>query len=560
MPDAPPAPVSQPDKTSGTNGANGNSPEDEQIPFDARESSKTTEKPVDQTVDRVTTAEVPDPDLETSSAIRDDNHNVPNTPRISLEHDMERSSSRQPDLEGKAKESEAKDTDPTSCPSEPEDVIETISNLPTCRDSTSIIETKHKSSPLGTQVMHATADTETSPLPIKQEIKVLPKAEFWERSRSDNTYYLAEVLTLLPNDEDITRPLSRLMMVQAERDLVSEAKPSRVRLRSARLTELLSLIAEKECGQNRTWDPKKTEDINDAMKTATFSVVYLYPFKLFVSFEKVIRSFAKWLHAKKPESQKHPEFQNFPEIFLTSDALEELDVLITLFDRDLKNVFQLRRNLLAGQDPKGNTITMIEFKDLWLLYEPGQLVYEREGQESSMPFTPPRLWRVLQYSGARAILNNDVNKNLDPGYADTAGSDRKGYENRFVLKGFSHDIDERSGTCLTVQEQWTFPAWDGPRDIHQLKAFPTIYCRPKLEFADEDLPAYLSRIRQEGEKFCQLKQGMILTYRGPGIDEAKVPWQVRSVLYTSISTTLTVQSAVRLRDRYRFRTRSPGST
>jgi hypothetical protein len=279
---------------------------------------------------------------------------------------------------------------------------------------------------------------------------------------------------------------------------------------------------------HRIWDLRKTEKLKDAAKSpGSTSVVYLYPFKLFVLFEQDIRKFAQWLRDERP---KHQEFSQFPEVFWTPVTLEELLILIDLFDVQLSSVFQRRRNLLGEGGFQDSSNTVIEFADLWLLYEPGQLVYMRQSADTSRSRSPPQLWQVLQYSGARKVLNNDSNMNLNDAYSDTAGAGSKDKMNRFVLKGFTYDTDEQSGTCVPIEQTLNIPHWSGFREIRSLFAFPVAFCRPNFEFPDASGEKYLERLSLEGQQMCELKQGMIKSYKGPGIDEYGTLWQVRFIL------------------------------
>ena len=363
---------------------------------------------------------------------------------------------------------------------------------------------------------------------IELTIKILDRYHFHEKPSKGNSVHLIEVLQVLPDDEETTLPYSRRMQLPfgtfPDR---AAAKPSQVRIRSARLTALLDLIAEKSCGMHRIWDLRKTEKLKDAAKSpGSTSVVYLYPFKLFVLFEQDIRKFAQWLRDERP---KHQEFSQFPEVFWTPVTLEELLILIDLFDVQLSSVFQRRRNLLGEGGFQDSSNTVIEFADLWLLYEPGQLVYMRQSADTSRSRSPPQLWQVLQYSGARKVLSNESNMNLNDAYSDTAGAGSKDKMNRFVLKGFTYDTDEQSGTCVPIEQTLNIPHWSGFREIRSLFAFPVAFCRPNFEFPDASGEKYLERLSLEGQRMCELKQGMIKSYKGPGIDEYGTLWQVRSI-------------------------------
>jgi hypothetical protein len=121
-------------------------------------------------------------------------------------------------------------------------------------------------------------------------------------------------------------------------------------------------------------------------------------------------------------------------------------LLVELFDGSLKSVFDLRRAFRQGSEGGKTTL---EFEDLWLLFEPGELVYERQPNDPS-PNSPPKLWRVLQFSGSRRLLNNRDSSVTDP-LCQNLGSGSKGQENRFLIKGFSLDADREFEKCVAYR-------------------------------------------------------------------------------------------------------------
>lgn len=151
-------------------------------------------------------------------------------------------------------------------------------------------------------------------------------------------------------------------------------------------------------------------------------------------------------------------------------------------------------------------------------------MYERQPNDPS-PNSPPKLWRVLQFSGSKRLLNNRDSSVTDP-LCQNLGSGSKGQENRFLIKGFSLDADREFEKCVAIQEYYSMPPWDGDRDIRQLKVFHVNFCRQGYEFADASLLKYQRRLRNEGRRFCTLKQGSIRYYDGSAIHEDRTIWEV----------------------------------
>jgi len=157
--------------------------------------------------------------------------------------------------------------------------------------------------------------------------------------------------------------------------------PERLRIRSRALLSLLGRISGEDLLSNGL-----TRNIENPAP-----VVFLRPFKLFVSYEKEIRAEVQELELKiekedelaasapqVPGSRKElPDFDN-------RDLLADLKLLIEFLDIDLRATFELRRKIKEG------TATHIEFQDLWHLFNPGDVIVD--------PSDESKVYRVLSYT------------------------------------------------------------------------------------------------------------------------------------------------------------------
>jgi Domain of unknown function (DUF7025) len=157
--------------------------------------------------------------------------------------------------------------------------------------------------------------------------------------------------------------------------------PERLRIRSRALLTLLGRISGEELlsvGYTRNIETPAP-------------VVFLKPFKLFVSYEKEIRAEVRELELKiekeaelaKNATQVAGTKKEIPD-YDNSDLLKYLKAVIEFLDIDLRPTFELRRRIKEG------TATHIEFQDLWHLFTPGDIVVD--------PSNESEVFRVLSYT------------------------------------------------------------------------------------------------------------------------------------------------------------------
>ncbi|KAN0108850.1 hypothetical protein V8E51_008592 [Hyaloscypha variabilis] len=173
--------------------------------------------------------------------------------------------------------------------------------------------------------------------------------------------------------------------------------PERLRIRSRALLTLLGRISGEELlsvGYTRNME-------NPA------PVVFLRPFKLFVSYEKEIRAEVRELELK---IEKEAELANSAPLvpgtkkelpdYDNSDLLAYLRAVIEFLDIDLRPTFELRRRIREG------TATHIEYQDLWHLFNPGDVILD--------PSNESEAFRVLSYTGGREILIDKIEPSKKP--------------------------------------------------------------------------------------------------------------------------------------------------
>lgn len=201
---------------------------------------------------------------------------------------------------------------------------------------------------------------------------------------------------------------------------------------------------------------------------------------------------------------------NKEEDFESKDALEYLELIMELVEQHLKPVTELRD---AYRNGTRNTIT---FQNLWLLFEVGGLLFEREPQ----PDHPPQISRMIHFSGGRQILNSTDFKTPEA-RRDIPGTNSKGLENQFCIHHYSLGFNgERYGP---IPDRMTMPSWEGERSVFDLKLFPLHFVRNFKDHPFESLEQYKGHIRKRGENFMTLGPIDHRYYSGEGIGAHREP-------------------------------------
>lgn len=291
-------------------------------------------------------------------------------------------------------------------------------------------------------------------------------------------------------------------------DIPLQDVPEKVRLRSTFLLDLLHRVTNERLNHGGEKTPDKSRS----------SLVFLYPFKFFVIHADSIEAEANRLEAKfgnggqseqsnVAKSPHGPGADNgsaisrqdavtdmetdLEDVFESRRAYEHLKLVKELLFTHLKPIIELRKSYRSG------TRKTVSFQDLWLLYEVGGLVFQREPS----PNYPPSISRVTYFDGGRELLNNGEFKGAEP-RKDIPGKDSKGAENRFYLRYYRLDFDgEDYGP---VEDGFSIPPWEGTRSVYSLKAFPLCFCRDTIDHAFGSIDDFQEHVIQRGKKFVEL--------------------------------------------------------
>ncbi|CZR67834.1 uncharacterized protein PAC_17733 [Phialocephala subalpina] len=330
---------------------------------------------------------------------------------------------------------------------------------------------------------------------------------FFHRKHS---VYMIEILQQSSDSRNSKRSVSRLVgsPTNSASAVVPSAMPSRIRIRSALILGLLEVVSKTELYTKA--DPTAA---NPA--PAPVSLVFLYPFKLFVRHYAAIIGYIEKIMDGSAETSGNGqptkfEVPSIPSQLQSAEAREHFGLLKRLFEENLGYLFTIRREL------RDHTRTTVEFEHLWLLFDLGDIVYEREANDN--PLGVPRLWKITHYGGGREILNDNAPDITDPFIKDaTPKANSKGKENPFHIRGFY--LESSGKAIFTEEDGYTIPPWDGERPVHELKLFPYHFCEPGRDFTDENRGAWLKRLVKEGRTYSTLRPGKVVYLKGIGVGE-----------------------------------------
>ena len=322
------------------------------------------------------------------------------------------------------------------------------------------------------------------------------------------TLHIIEVL-LKDSTHSMSRPLRKRHIHHktpgsATEDSALLGMSDRIRLRSSFILDLLQRATGVTLEHGGS---KSTVEERD-------SLVFLYPFKFFVTFANEIKAEADRL--KKHGQSKAPTHANggIPEDehkvslgsaagsenrgnraeddYESEKAFKHLDLVVKLMDEYLQPVFDLRESY------RNATQTTIFFHDLWLLFETGGLIFRPE----PLPDHPPQISRIIEFNGGRQLLNNGEFKSQEV-RRDVPGANSKGLENQFCLHHYSLGFNGES--YGPIYDRMTIPAWEGERNIHDLKLFPLQFVRNEKDHKFHDMATYKSHVIGRGKEFVKLE-------------------------------------------------------
>ncbi|OIW31234.1 hypothetical protein CONLIGDRAFT_679961 [Coniochaeta ligniaria NRRL 30616] len=252
--------------------------------------------------------------------------------------------------------------------------------------------------------------------------------------------------------------------------LVVRQNPKRIRIQSPRLFEFFGSI------------PASVG--NSFNMPGTTSVVFLHPFKLFVTLEPYIRKRLAELEQADRERQKNPSHsllkgdddlestisrpqlgqQRSPVSAANDDeeTLQHLRLLIEVFDTDLKHLLEMRRQI------QNRTLKSIAYTDLWLLFE--------HGQDVKTPDSRLQVYRVLRWTGGREVLaKHSLYTELQTRAIAEGQSIQKAdiRTDVFIVECVSFEFDgEQYGP---IQKTFMIRKYDGLKPITKLSIHPLAF-------------------------------------------------------------------------------------
>lgn len=273
--------------------------------------------------------------------------------------------------------------------------------------------------------------------------------------------------------------------------------PDRIRIRSTFLLDLLSRITRVKLHYGGRMGSVEERT----------SLVFLYPFKFFVTFANEIKAEADRLKTKfgrdsQSEQLRTPTSPNdvandayvhgtMEEDYDSEKAFEYLTLVAEFMDKYLQPIFDLRESY------RNATHDTVFFQDLWLLFEKGSLLFQRE----PLPDHPPHISRLIHCNGGPRLLKNSDFKSQET-RRDIPGAPSKGMENQFCLHHYHLDFDGElygpKGDRLTI------PAWEGERSVYDLKIYPLAFVRNHKDHSFESLNDYKSHLVKRGKGFVEL--------------------------------------------------------
>lgn len=187
------------------------------------------------------------------------------------------------------------------------------------------------------------------------------------------------------------------------------------------------------------------------------------------------------------------------------DARDQIQVLCNAIDQYLGDLL-MKQSALAKR-----SLNKIEFRDLWLLYKPGELVVTSEA--------PYQAYRVLHVSGGRPLLTKS---SIDTGLGNYRNmyqdANRKSSVSPFRIDCMKFDFDgENFGPVQTVIKILNF---DEERRIPDLEVYP-------LDFG-EDSVALRKILLERGLRFAAFRDCRHQKYEGLSL--AEPPEKVRTRL------------------------------
>ncbi|KAF5572064.1 AAA family ATPase [Fusarium pseudoanthophilum] len=300
----------------------------------------------------------------------------------------------------------------------------------------------------------------------------------------------------------LTKEEKALHNMDHDSDIAPEAliefNPERLRIRSRPLMSHLEKLTETQVLY------LVPEDDVDGDKVYS-SMVFLRPFKFFIKHEAAIRKSRADIEAKVKEEEKEDidekssvkktngkkDYNLNQRQFAAKDLLEDLKLLVTFLDTDLRPTFDLRQQI------RDVTAIEIEYADLRHLFERGDLVIAKEN--------PSYARMVVNVAGGREPLVHKVQKGDE--------------ENPIPVNGFAIDcisLGCNGSSFVPNLERFSIRKFHGRQPISSLLLYP-------LKF-DPDADTLRDRFLEGGRDFSQVASSPFCHKRAAGrtVDEPSI--------------------------------------
>ena len=268
-----------------------------------------------------------------------------------------------------------------------------------------------------------------------------------------------------------------------------EITPDRLRIRSRPLlfhleqvTELplLNIVGTDKVEGNRVYS----------------SLVFLRPFRFFIRYETATRQSVTDVEAKVEEEQRKPPQKLFdaektPQEFTNNTLLDDLRLLITFLDTDLRPTFRLLASIKDG------TAAAIEYADLRHLFTRGEIVILRTDQTYAQ--------MVVNVAGGRELLTHKLRNETK--------------EAPVPVDGFTIDcisLGSNGSSFVPRLVKHSIRRFYGARAISSLSIYP-------LKF-DPKADALFARFRECGSHFADIANVSFCHKRAVGktVDEPSI--------------------------------------
>lgn len=254
--------------------------------------------------------------------------------------------------------------------------------------------------------------------------------------------------------------------------------PKSIRIRSAKLLKRLEGVSE---GQGYSF-----------LTSGTVSLVFRYPFKLFITLESAIRADLVELEATVRGIKGNVVVQNNTKSahlqardVNDEETLQHLKLLVEVFDTALKPMFDMRREI------KQATLASISYADLWHLFDFGQDIRTNDSDS--------QIYRALRWTGGREPLaKHGLLAELQARAALDAQSSPS-TENRgetFIVEAISFEFDGYH--YGPVQKTFVIRKYDGEKAINMLPVYPLAF--------DPNCAELRKRLVARGKLYLDLSQ------------------------------------------------------